>query len=110
MGVGDQVKIKDGSFMITVANSKLSEHGGYTSTNHIGLCKDDFTVIAVNMKLPVGESINVRTNDTIIVHNPTGEVWFCSEGRNLISNSVPTVELTVSEISKRLGYEVKIVK
>ena len=109
MKVGDQVKIKDGSFMLTVSDGALSGYGKSENTRYIGMCNGLFTVVAVGCQLPIGETLTLgRVNDTIISHNSTGEIWFCNQFVNLKSELA--VELTVDEISRRLGYEVKIVK
>ena len=114
MKVGDQVKIKDGSYMLTVKDGKLSHTGSSASTDVIGWCKDSFTIVATYCTLPADAQPVTRIiqNDTVIVNNSNGEIWFCAEKTNLslFEPEIPAVELTVSEISKRLGYEVKIVK
>lgn len=107
MKVGDQVKIKDGSYMLCREGTTLVHF--QSGDEPIGHCKDTFTVLAIGCVLPSFDSPKRNFNDTIIVNNNTFVMWLCKENVNL--KLVPACEeLTVEEISRRLGYEVKIVK
>ena len=107
MKVGDQVKIKDGSCMLCREGTTLVHF--QSGEEPIGRCKDTFTVLATGCRLPSFDSPLPSYNDTIIVNNTTFVMWFCSESVNL-KLVTACEELTVDEISRRLGYEVKIVK
>lgn len=107
MKVGDQVKIKDGSYMLCREGTTLVHF--QSGEEPIGRCKDTFTVLAMDCRLPAFDSPFPYYNDTVIVNNTTFVTWFCKGNVNL--KLVPACEeLTVDEISRRLGYEVKIVK
>ena len=79
MKTGTKVTVKDGSYMLTE-----SEYGGYSAwgkykdTKYIGLCRDTFTVINHD-KYPTPEENYGHKNDTEIIHDNTGEIWYCNE-------------------------------
>ncbi len=107
MKKGDQVKIKDGSYMLTPTIGGLTEWGKHPSTEVIGWCKDTFTVIATDGRYPARDSASgqSRTNSTMIINNANGELWFCSS-----LNVTPVLPRhTMSELFKIVGYKFEII-
>lgn len=110
MKVGDKVKVKDGSYMMTIRDGQLTTIANSKRYHCIGKCKDEFTVIATGLKLPTPELYkHLIVNDTIIINDMDGSIWYCSKEVNLKSiNEVK--EMTMAEIIGILGYEIKIKK
>ncbi len=112
MKTGQQVTIKDGSYMTTVSSGKITHYGSFNSTEIIGLCKDVFTIVALGGEYPTDNSIVERTrlNNCIIQNNENGEIWFCDTTVNLrlIEKEIP--EYTIEQLIKKVGHEFKIKK
>ena len=88
---GNIVNIKDGSYMLTV-NTDTDEltHYGKKPNEEIGLNKNYFVVIAVNVPCPSydncsSENVLIPQNNCIIKDIVTYEIWFCSR-INIIKN------------------------
>ena len=108
MKKGDQVKIKDGSYMLTPTINGLTDQGKYPSTKVIGWCADTFTVIATDGRYPAKDGYskhNDRVNSTMIMNNENGELWFCSA-----LNIMPVLpKHTMGELFKIVGYKFEII-
>jgi hypothetical protein len=104
MKKGDKVKIKDGSYMMTINGNQLSHVGSYKSTEVIGWCKDTFTIIAVGGKYPTGDRAK-RANDIMMVNDTNREIWFCS----YINIKKPVREHTMQELYDILGYRFELI-
>jgi hypothetical protein len=89
---GDKVQIKDGSYMITVGNGGMT-HEGISGHGVIGWCKDIFTIVVTGGLFPSDNSHvkhPERFNDTMIMNDSNGEIWFCHEDVNLkIAEGIP---------------------
>lgn len=87
--VGSEVMITDGSYTLTIEESSYSMVHKYE-----GLSKDVFTVVAVNVPVPMKESSAkpylMMQNNCIIKSNQDGRIVFCSEGN--ITNIKPLIE------------------
>ena len=83
--VGSTVTIKDGSYMmgIDTTNKKLGHFINKRNCSEypIGLCKDRFTVIAMDADVPIDKGCGHEEykNDIIIQNNATNTIWFCSK-------------------------------
>jgi len=104
MKKGDKVKIKDGSYMMTICNQKLSHEGSHESTKIIGWCKDTFTIITTEGKYPTGDRAS-RANNIMMVNDVNGEIWFCS----YINIKKPVCEHTMQELYDILGYRFELI-
>ena len=79
--IGDVVKIKDGSWMKTIdENGNIVNKGKYKSTKIIGMCKDNFLVIAIYTTIPYGkpELLN-KYNGFVLQNMENGEIWYATE-------------------------------
>lgn len=89
MKIGQKVKIKDGSYMMTVTPKGIAHNS--EEIKCIGMNQDIWTIIAKNCKLPTDNNCNFRyglngdiiSNNTIIRNDSNGEVWFCVENISL---------------------------
>lgn len=112
MKIGQQVTIKDGSYMTTFVNGQLSHSS--KNIEYIGHNRNIWTVIAVNGRYPTENNQNNRLNNTIIQNNKNKEVWYCIDDICLdmypyldcISNIIP--EYTMEELEIILGHKFKI--
>jgi hypothetical protein len=107
---GTKVKIKDGSYMLTVHDGQLTHYGisgGRGNETVIGWCEDTFTVLDGNGIYP-SNNHNDRSikNNTLIVNDSNGEIWFCDAKINL-SPVLP--RLTMYELYDIVGYEFELI-
>ena len=103
--IGDLVKIHDGSYAVRV--DKFEPYTG------IGLSKDPFEVIHKQSSDHLGYNSGLtRGAHNIFIRNVVnGKIYLHSSGLVRLADPRKLVkELTVAEISKKLGYEVKIIK
>ena len=100
VNIGDQVRIKDGSYM---QRPNGSHYGETKETKYIGLCKQNFTVLATNLVL---KKVDGYVLDTIIQNDENLEVWFCNEKVSL--EPLYIREHTMDELKQILGYNFKI--
>ena len=73
--VGQQVAIKDGSYMVAVEDGKVV----YKTKRipYIGLNKDTWTILGLEGKYPTDNNNRHHQTDCRIQNNDNGEIWFC---------------------------------
>ena len=104
MKTGTKVKIIDGGYMLTINDGQLSHAGSYATTITLGWCKDTFTIIDHGNYPAHNDNRKGFRNNTMIVNDCTGEVWFCSE-----INIRSAKRFTRKELYRIVGYEFDII-
>ena len=105
MEKGDIVKITDGSYAIRVDR--------YEKWASIGLCKDEFEIIAEPYfgSYFVSKNTDIPVHDIFIKNTITGAIYLHSKAFcRVVEQKQSAVEMTLTDIEKKLGYPVKIVK
>ena len=81
LNLGDQVRIKDGSYMLTQIKGKLSHSSDKIPV--IGWNKDIWTILLINVPLPTdynyATGLHRYNNNCLIQNNINKELWFCSK-------------------------------
>ncbi len=104
MKPGDKVKIKDGSYMMSINKKKISHEGSHENTKKIGWCEDTFTIVAIGGKYPTGERAKCP-NDIMIVNDINDEIWFCS----FLNITKLIRQHTMQELYDIVGYHFEII-
>ena len=80
--IGDIVKIKDGSYMLTmdIYTAKLTHNGKYESTKIIDWCTDPFRIIAVRCDIPYKDKFLLyRYTGYVLQNMENNEIWYATD-------------------------------
>jgi len=111
---GDIVKVEDGSFSRSVINGELI----HELLNYGSECGKEYVIIEIGCKLPVEKTradstfTPVSFNNTVIQAIESGKVVFITECFLRLKYAKPKQirEVTMNEVCKQFGEDVKVVK